>query len=118
MASRPRAKMPVSERAKQFMPFAAVRGLNEALAKKERELGIVQKTELSEEMVNELNAKLALLHKGSIAIVTYFCDGEYHSISGEVLLFDEVNRIFRIADTKITFDDILDISMEETNNLQ
>ncbi|AHF07231.1 hypothetical protein DESME_09420 [Desulfitobacterium metallireducens DSM 15288] len=106
--------MPVSERAKQFMPFAAVRGLNEALAKKERDLGIVQKTELSEEMADELNAKLALLQKGSIATVTYFCDGEYRSISGEVLLFNVVNRILRIADTKITFDDILDISMEET----
>ena len=97
------------------MPFAAVRGLNEALAKKDRELGIVQKTELSEEMAHELNAKLALLQKGSFATITYFCDGEYRSISGEVLLFDEINRIMRIADTRITFDDILDILMEETS---
>lgn len=38
MASKPRAKMPVSERAKQFMPFAALKGLPEALEKKEKEL--------------------------------------------------------------------------------
>lgn len=38
MASRIREKMPVSERAKQFMPFAALKGLPEALEKKEREL--------------------------------------------------------------------------------
>jgi len=32
-----RAKMPLAERAKQFMPFAAVKGLEEALAAVERE---------------------------------------------------------------------------------
>lgn len=31
-----RAKMPLAERAKQFMPFAAVKGLEEALAAVER----------------------------------------------------------------------------------
>lgn len=30
--------MPVSERAKQFLPFAALQGLNEALAAKEAEI--------------------------------------------------------------------------------
>lgn len=30
--------MPIEERAKQFMPFAALRGLPEALAAKEKEL--------------------------------------------------------------------------------
>lgn len=42
MASKPREKMPISERAKQFMPFAALKGLPEALEKKERELGVVE----------------------------------------------------------------------------
>ena len=36
MASRPRKKMPIAERAKQFMPFAAVQGLREALEKKRK----------------------------------------------------------------------------------
>ena len=31
------AKMPISERAKQFMPFKAVSGLDEALERKEAE---------------------------------------------------------------------------------
>lgn len=33
-----RKPMDISERAKQFMPFAALRGLEEALAKKEEEV--------------------------------------------------------------------------------
>lgn len=42
MASKPREKMPISERAKQFMPFAALKGLPEALEKKEKELSKTQ----------------------------------------------------------------------------
>ncbi len=37
MASRPKNKMPVQERAKQFMPFSALKGLDEAIAKIEEE---------------------------------------------------------------------------------
>ncbi len=33
-----RNKMPASERAKQFMPFSALKGLPEALARAEREV--------------------------------------------------------------------------------
>ena len=37
MANKPENKMPLSERAKQFLPFAALKGLPEALAEKERQ---------------------------------------------------------------------------------
>ena len=37
MASKPKTKMPISERAKQFMPFSALKGLDEAIAKKEEQ---------------------------------------------------------------------------------
>ena len=48
-----RGSMPQADRAKQFMPFDAVRGLREALAEKERIL--VPKKELSEEKKEELD---------------------------------------------------------------
>ena len=38
-----RPKMPISQRAKQFQPFAALSGLEEALARKEREIEEQQK---------------------------------------------------------------------------
>lgn len=41
-----RPKMSVENRAKQFMPFAALRGLAEALAQKEK--SVVDKGELKE----------------------------------------------------------------------
>lgn len=43
MGNKPMAKMPVSERAKQFMPFKAVSGLDEALERKRIELGVTEK---------------------------------------------------------------------------
>ena len=44
MANKPRMKMPASDRAKQFMPFSALKGLDEALREKERI--IVEKADL------------------------------------------------------------------------
>ncbi len=35
MGSKPKNKMPIADRAKQFMPFAALKGLPEALAARE-----------------------------------------------------------------------------------
>ena len=40
--------MPVSERAKQFMPFKAVSGLDEALERKRIELGVTEKQSIEE----------------------------------------------------------------------
>ena len=111
MGSKPRAKMPIAERAKQFMPFAAVVGLEKALVKKEKI--IVPKIELSEEMAEELNQKLTSLKKGCVCTITYFYDNEYLQVTGAVSLFDTVNRSLRIVDTKIPFDDILDIVILE-----
>ena len=56
MASKPKHKMPIEDRAKQFMPFAALKGLPEALAAKEKDT--VPKIELSGEMAEELDQKM------------------------------------------------------------
>ena len=44
MASRPQRRMTPAERAKQFMPFAAVVGLTEALERKEKEVEEARRT--------------------------------------------------------------------------
>ena len=53
--------MPIADRAKQFVPFAALKGLPEALSAKERIT--VDKIELSPEMAEELDRKMHLLQK-------------------------------------------------------
>ncbi|MBD5458616.1 MAG: YolD-like family protein [Lachnospiraceae bacterium] len=109
MAKRPKNKMPILDRAKQFMPFAALKGLPEALSKKEKI--VVPKIELSPEMAEELDFKMHLLERGKIATAVYFCKDEYLKISGMVARIDETSRILQIVNTKIPFDDILDIEL-------
>lgn len=62
MPKKPRTKMPISERAKQFMPFAAVKGYHEALAKKEHIT--VPKNELTDDMAELLGLQLKIHTKG------------------------------------------------------
>lgn len=107
MAKRPKNKMPIADRAKQFMPFAALKGLPEALAAKEKIL--VPKIELSPEMAEELDLKMHALKRGKMASVVYFSQDEYVKISGMVSRIDETSRILQIVNTKIPFDDILDV---------
>lgn len=109
MAKRPKSKMPISDRAKQFMPFAALKGLPEALSKKEKI--VVPKIELSPEMAEELDFKMHQLKRGQIAAIVYFCNNEYLKISGMVARINETSRILQIVNTKIPFDDILDIEL-------
>ena len=58
-----RAKMPRSQRAKQFAPFDAVVGLRQALREKEKIR--VNRKELSEDMINEINDTLKNLDIGN-----------------------------------------------------
>ena len=108
MACKPKHKMPVEDRAKQFMPFAALKGLPDALAARERI--IVPKTELSEEMAQELDRRMHSLAKGKIASVVYFHWDDYFKITGMVARIDETSRILQIVNTKIDFDDIVEIA--------
>lgn len=108
MASKPKTKMPVADRAKQFMPFAALKGLPEALAAREKIL--VPRIELSPEMTEELDRKMHLLSKGSMASVVYFQQGEYIRLTGMVARIDPTCRILQIVNTKISFEDILDVN--------
>ena len=99
--------MPIEERAKQFVPFAALRGLPDALAAKEKVL--VPKIELSPEMAEELDRQMHLIAKGKMASVVYFHKGEYIKITGLVARIDQTSRMLQIVNTKIPFEDILQV---------
>ena len=110
--SKPRTPMPISERAKQFAPFSALTGLSKALEQAEREHMRVPKKELSEEMAQQLNQCLNEIQKGDIITATYFSQGEYLTVSGEVSSFDKINRLLTVGSVKIPFDDLYRIILE------
>ncbi|MCR4704535.1 MAG: YolD-like family protein [Lachnospiraceae bacterium] len=103
--------MTIEERAKQFMPFAALRGLPEALAAKERI--IVPKAELSEDMADELDRRMRDLTVGCVATVTYYHEGSYIKVTGMVARIDENAGFIQIVQTKIPFEAIYSIESEE-----
>lgn len=101
-------KMSREERAKQFMPFAALKGYPDALRKKEKI--VVPQMELSEEYQEELDRKLRQVHKNDIITVVYYCKNEYLKLTGMVSRIDDTARVLKIVNTKISFDDLYDIS--------
>ena len=70
MASEKREKMPIEQRAKLFMPFAALRGLEEALEKKREEMLKENKIILSEDGIMEVDNLLRNLKKGDEVFLT------------------------------------------------
>ncbi|MCR5677141.1 MAG: YolD-like family protein [Agathobacter sp.] len=108
MASKPRNNMPREERAKQFMPFAALKGLDEALAAKEKI--IVPKKELSEEMLSELDEKMKQIEKGSLITVVYYDKEEYIKMTGIVSRIDPSAKVLQVVNRRIDFEDILAIN--------
>lgn len=98
-------------RAKQFMPFDALKGLRAALAEKERV--IVGKRELSEEQKEELDRKLKRIEKQDIITVEYFDNDEYVRVKGMVSGLDLSGRILKIVNQKISFDTIFDLQGEK-----
>lgn len=94
-------------RAKQFMPFDALKGLREALAEKERM--IVPKHDLSEEQKDEIDMKLRQVKKKDVITVEFFKNIEYVQLTGIVSQVDNINRKLVIVDTIIPFEDILNL---------
>lgn len=97
----------MENRAKQFVPFAALKGYEEALRAKEKI--IVPKIELSEEKKEELDRKLHQINKNDIITVIYFCKGEYIQLEGMVSRVDKDARVLKVVNTKISFFDIYEL---------
>lgn len=104
-----RNKMSREERAKQFMPFAALKGFELAIAEKEKP--IICKVEISEDRKDELDLKLRELSVNSIASIVYYHDGAYIRKTAMVAKIDTSARYIRIVNTKIDFMDIYDITL-------
>ena len=100
----------MDNRAKQFVPFAAVKGFEAALRAKEKI--VVEKIELSEEKKAELDFKLHQIQKNDIITVVYFQKDEYIKLEGMVSRLDTDARLLKVVNTKIPFDDIYELSGE------
>lgn len=100
-------KMAREDRAKQFMPFSALKGYEEALKKQEKVR--VSKRELSEEYAENLDRKLRVVRQGDMVAVTYYYQGEYRNITGLVSRLNTTIGVLTVVNTRIPFEDLYDI---------
>lgn len=103
-------RMTPADRAKQFMPFAALKGYEDALRRKEKI--IVEKVELSEEMKDELDRQFKQINRNDIITVVYYAEEEYLQITGMVARIDIDARYLKVVNTKIPFENIYSIGRE------
>ena len=98
---------PHPDRARQFKPFAALRGYYDLI--QERERVSEPRRELTEEQQRELSAQVARLARGQVVAVTYYDGDAYVTYTGAVAQVDVVLRTLQIVQTRIPFDDIAHI---------
>lgn len=101
-----RRKMTNAERAKQFMPFAAVRGYEEAM--EAREFVRVERKILGEDAQAELDAQLRSINRGDTAELIHYANGAYIKTSGTVTALNMNERYIALGEVKIRIDDLLD----------
>lgn len=106
-----RKPMSVEKRAKQFMPFAALKGYEDALRAMEKIK--VDKISLTEERKEELDRILHVLQRNDMVEVVYFRDEEYIRMRGRIARLDLDARILKVVNTKISFEDIYRLEKEE-----
>ncbi len=100
-----------ADRARQFMPFAALRGFEAMIREQMREK--TPKRELSEYDAERLSKKMRAVQKGDMVCVTYYDRDAYVKLEGIVSDLDISLRQLRVIKTVIPFDDIWDISRTE-----
>ena len=104
MADKNRLKMRREDRAKQFAPFAALKGFDEALRAKEKI--IVEKPRLSEEERDELDRNLHTIERGNLVKVNYYEDDECLEMTGVLSKVDMDAGYIKVVNKKLAFSDV------------
>ena len=104
-----RAKMPINQRAKQFMPFDAVIGLRAALKEKEK---IKENRKIaSDDLEEEIDRKLKNLQIGEEVTVIFYNAilEKYSKVTEKVTEINVKLKRFKIGERVINFSDIFEI---------
>lgn len=97
------------ERAKQFMAFDALKGLQEELRKKEIEYE--QKKEISEWVLEELEDEFRKINIGEKVKVKHYKDGKYKTIVGIVKKINYAKKEIEINGEIINVNDVINLTI-------
>lgn len=99
------------QRAKQFMPFDAMKGLQEALRDREERHTRVERHDISVEDQEANSIVLSKISNGTKVEINYYC--HFHDVvrSGTVTGLSYAYRFLKMDEEKIFFDDIYKIAI-------
>ncbi len=95
------------ERASQFKSFDSLKGLKDALKLQEKIIDNPKSFE--DDYFLDLDKKIKNIKVGDNVILEYYYDFEYISTKGKVKKIDYDNKVIYLLESKIYFDDIVNI---------
>ena len=96
-------------RAKQFLPYASLRGFEKIVAEKRK---IKEpRRQLAEDAEEELSRTLSELTRGTTVRLSYYSDGRYTEKSGEFLFVDTLSRELVLEGERIPLYDLFSIEI-------
>ena len=99
-----------ASRAKQFLPFDALKGFQEAI--NEKQIKYDDKKELTEESYIRLEEEWNKIDEESIVRIKYYKNKKYVDIQGKVTNIDYVRKRIKVNEENINICDIIDIEVE------
>ena len=101
----------MSDRARQFMPFAALKGYYEMIDERKRIK--MPKKLLGEDAAQELSDALSSMERGDMVRIVYYDMDSYVTVRGVVSEIDFVMRTVTVVKKRICFDDISEAEKTE-----
>ena len=108
--TRDRGNMRSIDRAKQFAPFAALKGHEKELAKKRERRD--ERILLAEDEVEYLNEIIVNLEIGDFVEIVYYKNGIYNTVSGDVEKLSAYEKALQVNGQKIKFINIYRIKLQ------
>jgi len=96
-------------RAKQFMPFDSLKGFYDLIRNEEKENK--NKKSLSDDSYNFLDKIIKNIKKDDTVSIEYYYNQDYIETTGKVKKIDVINKCIYILNSKINFDDIINIKI-------
>lgn len=100
-------------RAAQFMPFDALKGLQEELRRREELHSRIERIELDEDAQNEISEMLNRIEKNALLSVDFYFNGHYINIVGRLVEKNIIKKYLLIEEAKIDFADLYRIKIIE-----
>ena len=101
------------QRAKQFQPFDAMKGLTQALQDREERHLRVDKIEVSEEKTQEISCILERVESGVRLRIEYYKAFHYVVKRNIVEKIDKARKFLELSGERIYFSDIYDICITD-----